>query len=1035
MFLLLFAAGAVFAAQALPPLSHWVSPDGSKPGTYAEWIAGHPYRPFSWKLARVTEGTDFHNVAIIVESGLADSLDSDLTGFTTNLRRAGYTSFLYEVSGGTPESLRALLQNAWTVHQIEGALLVGDLPVAWYQIKVDPGNNNDYSEWPIDLFYMDLDGIWLDTMRYDPVETLVHGSDHIYDAHTGRVAPEIYVGRLTPNGMGDPVELLHSFFQKDDAFRHDTLSGSGRALVFIDDDWTSWADEWNGDVGLAFPNRDLCADPETTRASVFRTKLNTPYTWVSVFAHAGSHAYGFFYDQHQQMDYFYGSEYTSQVPPADFYNHFACSFCRYTDTGYGGGRSVFTPRYGLAALGSTRAGSMLYFDQFYGPLRDGRSLGGAYRDWFAWLASNGYYSTESVYWFYGMTLLGDPFFTVAALRDVALDYVSVPTQGVVLDTTVVPTAVVSCNGNLSCDVTVWLRIGSSYADSQLVGVLQPGDSAVVCFSPWQATSLGSFALVCSVSAPGENCYDNNTVRRNVLVFQRDIEAECIITPAQLQDTTSFSPAAAFLNLGGGPHSFRTRFVILDSAGNRVYGDAQVVPGLSPGFQQVVTFAPCTTARREGKYLAFACALYPGDRNPGNDTVKEAFDVRRWVLRPASWAGRASLPIVKKHTGFKAGGSLAYASDGQVYALKGGGKRDFYCYNPILDTWVTLESVPAKGSSGKKKGVGPGGALASAGDSLYATKGSKTREFWQYDRQAGWHEKAPLPEVFYPALDGAALVGVTVQDRPYIYFIQGKKQWGFYRYDVVGDSWQWRAIPGYAGGDPPAHGWAMAWDGNDTIFALKSDYNELQAYSIVHDVWTMRESLPMRGASGKKKKVKYGSLAYRDRALYALKCGGTNELWRYDCDSHIWTECDTVPRLGKPKGIGKGGAVVFADVVNSLLVTRGGGSNELWRYQLAMPSQGVAEPEAASLARTEPSLAVLPNPLTRAAVVSYAVPKAEFVSLRLYDLLGRLRTNLVCRAQPAGDYCVRLDVGSLARGVYVLRLESRDCRISRKLIIE
>jgi hypothetical protein len=934
LLLLLVAAGTVLAGQALPPLSHWVSSDGSKPGTYADWVAGYPYRPFSWKLARVTEGTDFHNVAIIVESGLADSLDSDVTVFTTNLGHAGYTSFLYKVTGGTPESLKALLQSAWTAHQIEGALLVGDLPVPWYQIKVDPGNHNTYSEWPIDLFYMDLDGLWLDTMRYDPVETLVRGSDHIYDAHAGRVAPEIYVARLTPNGMGDPVELLHSFFQKDDAFRHDTASSSGRALVFIDDDWTSWAEQWNRDVGLAFPNRNLYADPEITRASVFRTKLNTHYTWVSVFAHAGSHAYGFYYDQHQQMDYFSGSEYTSQVPPADFYNHFACSFCRYTDTGYGGGRSVFTPSHGLAALGSTRAGSMLYFDQFYSPLHAGRSLGGAYRDWFAWLASNGYYSTESVYWFYGMTLLGDPFFAMSTL-----------------------------------------------------------------------------------------------------VVTRDIKSEGITSPGRLRDTTAFSPTAVFVNQGDVAETFLTRFVIQDSTGNRVYEDSQVVSRLDSGFQQTVTFAPCTTACDEGRYSAFACVLCPGDWNPENDTAREAFGVRSWALPRGSWTGRASLPLVKKLTGFKTGGSLAYAPEGQVYALKGGGKRDFYRYDPILDTWVTLESVPGNGSSGKTKGVGPGGALAFAGVSLYATKGSGTREFWQYDRQTGWREKAPLPERLKHTLDGTALVGVMVQNRPYVYFMQGKKQWSFYRYDVVGDSWQLRSLLGSAGGRAPMHGWGMAWDGRDTIFALESDYDQLQVYSIAHNVWTMRESLPLLGASGKKKKVKYGPLAYRDRALYALKGGWTNELWRYDCDYCFWAECDPVPRLGNPKGIGKGGAVVSADVVNSLLVTRGGGSNELWRYQLDLASQGVTEPEAASLVRTEPSLAVFPNPFTRAAVVSYAVPKSEFVSLRLYDLLGRLRTNLVCRGQPAGEYRVRLDATLFARGIYFLRFETPDSRLSQKLIVE
>jgi hypothetical protein len=61
---------------------------------------------------------------------------------------------------------------------------------------------------------------------------------------------------------------------------------------------------------------------------------------------------------------------------------------------------------GLAAVGSTKTGSMLYFENFYGPMVKGKSIGESYRDW--WCALGTEHDLNERRWFYGLVLLGDP---------------------------------------------------------------------------------------------------------------------------------------------------------------------------------------------------------------------------------------------------------------------------------------------------------------------------------------------------------------------------------------------------------------------------------------------------------------------------------------------------------------------------------------------------------------------------------------------------------------------------------------------------
>ncbi len=379
-------------------LLRWAGPPGSRPGTYEEWIAEHPYTIFSSHLDNAVSGNGRQgSVAILTDSSIAQALASSISQLTSNLQAEGYAVLSYQIAGGTPETLRTFLQNLYNTENIEGALLVGDLPIAWFEIAND-FNTYGYADFPIDLFYMDLNGTWLDTMNT---------GNGKYDGHIGDVNPEIYVGRLITTGLGTDTLLLKNYFKKDNAYRFDTLLLNQRALVFVDDDWIPNASVWAYNVSILYPDTMNYFDAETTRASVYRTKLDTVQAWVSVFVHSWSGGHQFFYNSGSSFDYYYSSEYNSQDPPANFYNFFACSFGRYTNNGYGGGRAIFNPSYGLASISSTKTGSMLEFYYFYVYLAMEKTLGEAYKEWFTFITSNGV-TFDELCWHYGMTLLGDP---------------------------------------------------------------------------------------------------------------------------------------------------------------------------------------------------------------------------------------------------------------------------------------------------------------------------------------------------------------------------------------------------------------------------------------------------------------------------------------------------------------------------------------------------------------------------------------------------------------------------------------------------
>ena len=78
----------------------------------------------------------------------------------------------------------------------------------------------------------------------------------------------------------------------------------------------------------------------------------------------------------------------------------------------------------------------------------------------------------------------------------------------------------------------------------------------------------------------------------------------------------------------------------------------------------------------------------------------------------------------------------------------------------------------------------------------------------------------------------------------------------------------------------------------------------------------------------------------------------------------------------------------------------------------------------------------PNPFNPTTKIEYAIPTAQRVVLKLYDLLGREVKTIVNLQQTPGFYRVDLNAGSLASGVYFYRLEAgRFVQVRRMLVLK
>jgi hypothetical protein len=332
---------------------------------------------------------------VLVNHDIYPAVKSSVDQYVLDLAYEGYFATVFRVNGGKPSELRNFIKGKAPV---AGVVMVGNLPVAWFEM--DDDFYGAHSEFPCDLYYMDLNGTWTDPDH-----------DGKYSGHASGVEPEIWVGRVwTPTANGNDAALINDYFARNHKFRKGLNGCSNRALAYVDDDWTGF-DDCAFDQMFPAANIEVLTNPATTDGDRYKAEINQHRAWAQVCAHSSPGGHSF--KTPAAASEWVPNTYLRDVNPpnAYFYNLFACSNARFTQDDYMAGWYLFDKNggstcNGLAAVGSTKTGSMLMFENFYGPMASGKTIGEAFTDW--WKALGSTHDLGERQWYYGMVLLGDP---------------------------------------------------------------------------------------------------------------------------------------------------------------------------------------------------------------------------------------------------------------------------------------------------------------------------------------------------------------------------------------------------------------------------------------------------------------------------------------------------------------------------------------------------------------------------------------------------------------------------------------------------
>jgi hypothetical protein len=451
-----------------------------------------------------------------------------------------------------------------------------------------------------------------------------------------------------------------------------------------------------------------------------------------------------------------------------------------------------------------------------------------------------------------------------------------------------------------------------------------------------------------------------------------------------------------------------------------YFDAQSVDTV-PAYDSVeVTFSPWLVEQAAlGTHQIECYTLLDVDKELTNDTVYSL------VTGVTPWERLPDVPLGSRHKTVLIGGSLGYVPDGFVFAFKGNNTDEFYMYDAHRDTWSLGVPIPGR------KRIKSGARLAGdTSGNIYAFKGNNSFEFWKYSMEGRtWTQKPDYPLGGRKKLKaGSNLVYV-----PQLNAFYGNKgnTYEFNAYDVAADAWvQKSAVPaGPTGRRKPKDGTVMAYDGEGTIYLLKGGTYEFYGYSIAGDSWFERQSIRNPEYTSRMRKVKKGAAAAFDtqyHLLYALKGGKGGEFWFYDPARDTWVEptADSMPTPlhGRPPYSGAdlcyGGGKIYA--------LRGNKTNDFWRYNTNFPL-GYGSPTSGTQAGTgalpQLDLSAAPNPFAGRTRLQYTLPAARHVRLELYDATGRMVRVVWNGRQEMGAHVASLDSDGLARGVYLLRLDT------------
>jgi N-acetylneuraminic acid mutarotase len=383
----------------------------------------------------------------------------------------------------------------------------------------------------------------------------------------------------------------------------------------------------------------------------------------------------------------------------------------------------------------------------------------------------------------------------------------------------------------------------------------------------------------------------------------------------------------------------------------------------------------------------------------------------------TWTTKANMPTPRANPGTCVVNGKIYAIGGET---AGGGctspvsSQKVEVYDPTTNSWTTKAPMPTGRESLSLSAVN-GKIYAIGGDVVQCLVDVPFVE--EYDPQTDtWDtNKRPMPT------PRTGLSSSVVNGK--IYAIGG---WTFStdraldyveEYDPITDTW----IPKAPMHDTRAwfstcvvDGKIYAFGGRSTTFKRKT----VEVYDPATDIWTRKNDMPT--VLGNYFLSTVNGLIYIFGGTHTNGGAPHSDSWEYDPVSDTWSSMSPMPTTR---------SAGHASEVNGKIYVIGGSSTS-WAWT---PTSTVFEytplvtsVEDPSWGENNPNKFALhqnyPNPFNPTTAIEFSLPHTDFVTLKIYNILGKEVAMLVSEKLNAGNYSYSWDGGWLASGVYLYKIE-------------
>lgn len=347
--------------------------------------------------------------------------------------------------------------------------------------------------------------------------------------------------------------------------------------------------------------------------------------------------------------------------------------------------------------------------------------------------------------------------------------------------------------------------------------------------------------------------------------------------------------------------------------------------------------------------------------------------------------------------------------------------NFYKYDNLTDVWQKIANLPATirmyatGFSINQKGYVCGGEYS-------VVIGLKTlNDLWEYDPATNiWFQRKNFPRPggimngIGFSIGTKGYVGLGSSDFTSFEVVYGNQN-DFYEYDPIYNKWtQLDNFPGA----PRQGAISFSMNGKGYVGMGWEGYKDFWEYNPSTDTWTRLPDFP--GSDS------YSAYGFGANDYCYIGISDPNEFYRYNTLTKVWEVLPYIP------GADREG--VFSFYSNNKIYFGGGtGSvgglvklmSDLWEYNIADPlSNNTSE-------MNQSKVSIYPNPTNNKITISNNCVWDTETKVSIYNAKGEL--IIYNKYQFQGS--VEMDVSTLSKGIYLVKMQTENGNETKKLVIQ